>query len=433
MVSQVVQVALLGIGAFLIAVATVAFARRPVAMVYVLLGVYAWSLIGVVPSTRVMGIGVSLLDIANAVAFAAALVRMRRGPTAWQWTFLIVILLIAYGALRGAIQLGDSALLGFRSELFFITPALFVSTIQSAQLRGIVRGVVTFGLGLSVIALVRWLLIAAGVNLGTVADFGIYTVARVINAPATLWVGVSLVFWVVALFHRAPDTRTHALLASSSLALLVVLLAQHRTVWVATMIMLAVALVMARRHWLTKAAIVVVTLLGVLSIETSDISDAGVVAESLVIAASDTRTWEWRLDRWANVWSTHTDRGAQAIILGSGYGYGWVTGVVGEWEYSPHNGFIQVAVRLGLLGALLVFLPYAVAMWRLTSVSDSTARAIWLWNIGALVYYIPYSGTMLTGVLLGTAVVAMRFATARQEAVRGSHIRRSATALEVGR
>ena len=405
--NEVLQLAPLAVGAFVIAAAAVEFARRPVALIYVLLGVHAWSLIGVVPSAQVLGVGVSPIDVVNVVAFLAALLRMRRGPRTWQWPLLGAVALIGYGVIRGIILLGDAALLGFRAELYFVVPAMFVSTLPKACLPAVLQAVVRFGLALSLFATVRWLLIAAGIELGPVAGDGIYTVTRVISAHAALWVAVALVFGVAALLHRAPQTRAHVLLAWSGLAFVVVLLSQHRSVWVATTIMLAVAFATARRHWYAKAAVVVAALLAVLVIEVGNLGEAGVVAESLSIAASDTSTWEWRIDRWANVWSTHAARGTQAIILGSGYGYGWLSGVVGVWEVSPHNGFIQVAVRLGLLGAALVFFPYAAAIWRLGPTRDPTSRIIWLWTIGVLIYYIPYAGTMLTGILLGTGIVLL--------------------------
>ena len=402
--NQLLQLATLGAVAFAGVALTVELARRPIALVILYLGVYGWSLLFAIPRIEVAGIGVDPVDVANLVALGAAVIRMRRGPRGWQWALLGAVALIVIGTVRGIVQLGDGALLGFRLELYFVLPALFVATLPAATSARLIRLVVLFGVGIALVAVVRWVLFALGVS--GYSGGGNYPIPRVIDSSTALWVAFAGVASSVALIERATSPARWKLQAVALITLAVVVLAQHRSVWVATAIMLAVALAMTRRRWLVKAAVAVIAVVGVLAIEVLGLGEAGQVGESFAYATTSTNTWVWRLDRWANVWSTHADRGIEAIVLGSGYGYGWVTGVIGTWEASPHNGFLQIAVRIGIVGALLVFAPYVAALRRLRRGGGTLGRITWLWVVGALVYYIPYSGNMLTGVLLGLAIAS---------------------------
>lgn len=409
---QAVQLAILGIAAITFVGLMVELARRPVALVIAYLGVYAWSLLFDLPRIEVAGIGVDPVDVVNLIALGAALIRMRRGPRGWQWALLVAVALIALGTVRGLVQLGGGALLGFRLELYFVVPALFVATLPAATSLRLLRPIVLFGVGIALVAVARWALFMLGAAPG-ISGGGNYVIPRVIDSSTTLWVAFAGAAGSVALLDGGASFPRWKLQAGTFLTLAVVLLAQHRSVWVATAVMLATALVMTRSRWLVKAAIVVIAALGVLAIEIVGLGDAGQVGEPFAYAVSNTNTWMWRLERWANVWSIHADRGIVAVVLGSGYGYGWVTGVIGTWEASPHNGFLQIAVRIGLVGVLLVFAPYAVALRRLRRNGGVRASITWLWVIGALVFYIPYSGNMLTGVLLGIAIAASPPVTSR--------------------
>ena len=406
MVAQALQLAQLGLGAFVIAALAIELARRPILVLYGILAAQAWSLLTNVEleSTRVFGINVDVIDVVYVIALGAALIRMRRGPRRWQWALLGAMALTMYGALRGAIELGGGALLGFRAELYFVIPALFVTTLPRSMIPRLVRTVSLMGVALAVIAVGRWLALALGVWSPPTAS-GMYAIDRVINSSSALWVAFAAIAGVVALLREGRGGRPSMMWAATGLTLAVVLFAQHRTVWLSTVAMLAIALVITRRRWIGRASMAIAAAVVVVGIATLGPDDAGVVGDSLAVASSDVRTWEWRLQRWGDVWWTHAARGVPALIVGSGYGYAWVSGTVGVWEASPHNGYLQIAVRLGALGAAFIFVPYLVALATLWSARPAQDRIVWLWIVGTLVYYIPYSATALTGVVLGASLV----------------------------
>jgi hypothetical protein len=395
---------LLAVGTFLASV-TLHLVGRPLILLYVLLAVQFLVAGRLMPeiSARVMGVALGPVDVINMMLLAVAILRMKRGPTGLQWALIGAIGLVTYGTLTGFLRLGDAAMLGFRAELYFLVPALFVSTISVQNLPKVVRAIVWFGTGLAVLAVFRWIGIG---NFEFEHETG-YLIERVIRSNAALWVALAALAAVFALFHARGNQPTHYPWIVASLCLAVVLFTQHRSVWVASAVMLAMVFVITQQRTFLKVAVVLTAGIAVALIDLLDLGHGGTAAESFAYAMSNVGTWEWRVERWGNVWETHAARGWAAILLGSGYGYGWVTGIVGEWEYSPHNGFLQIAVRVGLLGAFLVFLPYYLAIRKLVFSGDPTDRLLWLWTIGILVYFIPYGGDMLTGVILGMTIAAI--------------------------
>jgi O-antigen ligase len=401
---MVLLLQLVAVAVFLGAV-TLHLFQRPLILLYLLLAVQflvAGSLMPEV-SVRVMGIGLGPVDLINVMVLAAAFLRMPRGPRGWQWLLLGAIALVIYGALTGYLRLGDAAMLGFRAELYFLIAALFVSTMRATDLPEIVRAIVWFGIALAGLAVARW----SGLAPAGPEYSSDYLVERVIASSAALWVALAAMAALMTLFEVRMKRLTNHPWIVAGLCLAVVLLTQHRSVWVASAVMLAVVFLITQHRMLLKVGVVIVAGITVILVEGLGLGHGGTLAESLAFATSNFATWEWRLERWGNVWETHSARGLGAILFGSGYGYGWVTGIIGEWEVSPHNGYLQVAVRIGLIGAFLVFLPYYMTLRRLLTAGDSTTRLLWLWTIGILVYFIPYSGDMLTGVVLGAAIASL--------------------------
>ena len=403
MISPLFQ--LFAAGIFLAAI-TLHLVRRPIILLYLLLAVQFLMIGRLMPeiSTRVMGIGIGPVDVVNMMILAVAILRMKRGPTGLQWVLLGATGLVIYGTVTGFLQLGDAAMLGFRAELYFLVPALFASTISAQSLPKAIRAIIWFGVGLSVLAVFRW--IGFVPTLETSLASG-YLIDRVIPSSAALWVALVGLGSIYALFQAQRQRIIAYPWIVAGLCLAVVLFTQHRSVWVATAVMLAFVFLITQHRTSLKIAVVLGAGIAVAMIELLDLGHGGTAAESLGHAMSNVGTWEWRVERWGNVWETHAARGWKAILLGSGYGYGWVTGIVGEWEVSPHNGYLQIAVRIGLVGAFLVFLTYFLSLRKLVLSGNATDRLLWLWTVGILVYFIPYSGDTLTGVILGMAVASL--------------------------
>ena len=277
------------------------------------------------------------------------------------------------------------------------------------------------------VAIGRWMLYAGGIDIGAVPSTGAYEIPRAINAGATLSVAVAMVIGTWRWFHDriSPKHLPYVILGM----LLVVLFAQNRSVWVVSMVMSLIIFLGTRTRLWLRASVGLFVLGSIVLLELVGPGHTSDIGESLSHAASNTSTWDWRLERWHNVWATHAARGPLAILFGSGYGHAWVSGAVGVWEVSPHNGFIQIAVRIGLVGALLLFGTYAAVLLRLGRVKNDTNRLLQILTIGVLVYFIPYSESIFSGLLLGFAVARTLSRTRVQVAARASAGLRARPAL----
>ena len=363
MTAQLLRAAEFGTLAFVLATMIVEFARRPIVIVYALLAVHFWQLLAAVPSARLFGVGFGPIDVVNLIAFGATLIRMRR-PRGLQWPLLAATAMVIVAVARAVLAFGTgNALLGFRAELYFFVPALFASTLRPADVTATLRAVWRFGFWMAVVAASRWFLLAFGIDVGPAPSADGYEVARVINAGATLGVGVAAAMGTWQWLHDRVGAWYRPLVIIGMLS--VVLFAQNRSVWVATAVMLLVVFLGARVRLWARTGVTLALATSIVLVELLGLGSTGTVGDSLGYAASNADTWAWRLQRWQDVWSTHAARGPLAVAFGSGYGHAWVTGAVGVWQASPHDGYIQIAVRIGLIGALLLFGTYAIVLARL--------------------------------------------------------------------
>ena len=131
----------------------------------------------------------------------------------------------------------------------------------------------------------------------------------------------------------------------------VVVLLQHRTVWVALAVGLLILAV--RRHsnarrralGLLGATALVVLTLGLLL---SGQNDA--LTESLG-RSTDTHTFEWRYEGWIDLLEGRQAPEGLDILIGTPYGLGYEREVLGiRQDLSPHNYYLETYLRHGLIG-----------------------------------------------------------------------------------
>ena len=213
-------------------------------------------------------------------------------------------------------------------------------------------------------------------------------------------------------------SAVHFILLPALLMNIVVL--QHRSVWVATLVPMLLLLVLLRgvrrqsgRMPLVAAVasvLVVVAVLGsgVLSgVESS-------VAEQAVSATSTTSgTFVSRVEGWRALLEQWSDSGPVGLLIGQPYGSGFERYQGGTWggtavTYSPHNYFVSILLRTGLLGLS----AFALLLWGLLRAglvrSDTNARfgrpLVGAITASVLLYSIPYRPTTASGLLLGAAL-----------------------------
>lgn len=146
------------------------------------------------------------------------------------------------------------------------------------------------------------------------------------------------------------------------LALLMVgvaLLSQHRSVWAALMVGASVILLRTSSLQRQKIAPVFSAGLLILSIfVASGLLDGllGTFGQSIDAIGEQGSTWTDRTSGWSQLLSELLRTSDGSLFFGHPMGWGYLRiGPNGQYQtYQPHNWFVQMALRTGLLGAALV-------------------------------------------------------------------------------
>ncbi|WP_062071314.1 O-antigen ligase family protein [Demequina sediminicola] len=174
-------------------------------------------------------------------------------------------------------------------------------------------------------------------------------------------------------------TATQRHWARSALAVVpmavVLVLSQQRSVLVAVAVALVVAFFRAglvkkvQALFLGVAAGIVVLVIAVFV--------DGNVTSKLLQSASSAGTYEGRTAAWSSLIDASVEQGLPTILFGASMGSGWRRlDEDGVWvEYSPHNWYVSIYLRIGLVG-LIALVVWCFAMFARALRRDANAAAI---------------------------------------------------------
>jgi hypothetical protein len=208
----------------------------------------------------------------------------------------------------------------------------------------------------------RWLAVFAGINLGVpVEKYGADAAIRVIDGPFTFFLAHAFVLTIPAWLRGEQERWIRWV---SVLLLLFVLVLNRRTVWLA--IVVGVAIVMLRDRRLGRRALLFVALGAVMTV-VAFVWLGGLQEGSEPLVESGSGNLAWRVQGWealVEAWS----HGWTDWAVGQPVGSGFVRQVEGlETNVHPHNFYIEIMIRTGLVG-LLALLALTVgllrALWR---------------------------------------------------------------------
>jgi O-antigen ligase len=250
---------------------------------------------------------------------------------------------------------------------------------------------------------VRWGAYLAGLQGGV---FGTSSNLRVFPAAVALIILQGAIIAVSA-WRRSARFAVIALALSPAVILL-----QHRTVWVAAAL---VACLAAMRHprfagGIATGLVLVVGLSMTIFALAFEEVDAGGVGGDLSVAAVERGTWQWRVDGWRALLDEQGHTAIEEHLFGQPFGSGFEREVDGSQETSsPHNYYLEVYLRLGLVGVGLLFGLYLWVLgrlWRAPRGDGLLSPDVLLLLIATqLVYYIPYA-VAEQAVLFGLAASA---------------------------
>lgn len=398
----------------------VSAASRPTTGAWVVGGAFLLETIfGVAPGIPV-GFRLTSNDLAFMLLAAALVMRLlffgipRRPVLYGVWIAMGAVLFASFGL--GFSSFGSTAGVEVRANFYFWMAGLYFSSFHYSPETLKKMWVVTQWCAwlVAAIAVYRWL----GPKLGfSVQRLEIVSGAnseyRVVGSHPTFFLAVvGIAYFALWLSY----SRKLVFLAASVMFGFVLIL-QHRSVWVATLAALAVIAWHQRafiREKLFPIMAMSLVLSGLLaSFIALDPSNrlTQTIAHSASVATEAEGTHMDRLHGWQVLLRDFANEGPKTWALGYPYGSNYERWVDGRFvDYAPHNFYVQLLLRIGVIGLLLFLWVHfsirrRVLICDTSDVAGTTQRAVFLAALVAnLLYFIPYQGFYLQGALYGVLI-----------------------------
>lgn len=283
----------------------------------------------------------------------------------------------------------------------------------------------------AVIAIAMYHLIRVELGLADrILDFGLEpdAVFRPVGSHYAFFISAVVMVLTMA-WLRGTGTKRTGWHAAILLAFVVVL--QHRSVWIATVVgLLCVAAVesrhLPRRFPLLLGFVLVVTLGVSIAASLGYLDELGRrLMQSTVSMTDSGGTFAARVDGWVRLVESWVEGGTRVLMFGFPFGHGYTRMYKGQLiEFAPHNYYLDLALRVGLVGLVLFLVPTVIAIvhaFRTKVASEFEyllARGMAVALLASLVYYIVYPSYYLpgaaTGVMLAHIIQQRRQAELRK-------------------
>lgn len=395
-------------GAVLLGLAYLAI-RHCVAMVALLLGVWLVTtairdpidLSITISTTRVMALDV-IAAILAAVAVARSSVQGVRtlGRGLVFALLALLVLHIARGVVESGLQTGFN---NARPWLYFTAAMAYAATIPGAWDGRVWKVLTVAGLGAAALAVPYFVVDGVHSSSALIDQDG-----ELVNWRPVLALGGLLVVQaaILALALQWPTHR--AAICSAIAAGVVVLLLQHRTVWLAALLAGIVAVGWWARTQDRRRVVALVAAALVLALVPAAIwgsGHAGALVDSIKEPATGNSTLGWRTDGWGQLISSNDS--PTEILVGNPSGQGFERAFRNAPDVSAHNEYLDAYVRFGF-PAVVVLCCLALLLWlrrvEIAAATNLTPHAISLLLLTQLVFSLPYSLDFVQGLILGVFV-----------------------------
>lgn len=242
-------------------------------------------------------------------------------------------------------------------------------------------------------------------------------VFRPVAAHAALFVGavgtVQTMAWL-----RGSGTRWSGWHAVACFGFVLVI--QHRSAWIATTIALLGVMVLERQHLPRRFGLLLgFTLAATLGVAIAAgfglLDELGRRLVQSVETIDDSQgTFAARFDGWLRLMDSWLDAPASVWLFGFPFGKGYTRMHFGQIvDFSPHNFYLDLLLRVGIVGMLLWVLPTVMAIVHgLRARCTSEAEYLWTRGVAVLllavmVYSVVYPSNYLVSAATGIAISEM--------------------------
>ncbi|TLM84547.1 hypothetical protein FDW83_07480 [Pseudarthrobacter sp. NamE2] len=373
--------------------------------------VVAWEIPNPPALANIGGTSVYYLDVLSVAALAIALLQssslaQNLRSAFWPWIGLGFLLLVSLttGLLENDFGKTVNEFRSFFHPYATTTWAMSLAWNRAAAESLIRKLTMTLGWFLTVVAgyhLARY-------GLGSASGFvdaasGIEQTTRPLVSSQALIVLLCsvLCFW----YWR--QSRRRIWFISALIFLLVVVVSQQRTVWAVGLASVAVIFLFARAG--TKGIIALFVFLSAwaVGILLTGQFIPQVLAE-LSNSATDSGTYDARVRSWTNLINQSISSGLSNILFGQamGVGFGRFEGA-GRWvEFAPHNWYVTLYLRIGIIGLSMMAVFLLVVLARLLRYRENMAALAVVSAV--IVYGWSYSWPWYISLFFAWAVSAIR-------------------------
>ena len=286
---------------------------------------------------------------------------------------------------------------------------------DESELRRIGRWCVWTAYALIGISIYFWLAVQAGF-VDRKALFGDEegTVFRPVGSHAVFFVATVALVHTIA-WLRGTGTRRSGWHAAVLLAFVTIL--QHRSVWIAALAGLLCVLILERRYLpkrfpLLLGFVLIMTLLTSIAAWFGYLDDlASRMVQSTLSMTDRQGTFAARVDGWVRLLESWTDASTQVLVFGFPFGRGYTRMYNGQLiEFAPHNFYLDLVLRVGIVGMVLFLVPTIVAIVQSFRSKYSSefeylmTRGLAVGLTASLVYCVAYPSYYILGAATGVAL-----------------------------
>jgi O-antigen ligase len=358
-------------------------------------------------------IPIVMLALAAALRWLCSPDMPRRDPV-----WLVVVLVFLVGFALGLARYGTSAGVQARPLFYALATASYAMSFapQPAQLRQLTLGLRLAALALMALVSYRWLVVYLPLR-DWLPPTGTYNVDGAIRVVGANWTLLMAVSFVLASFFARSHGGAGFMRVLAIPFLAYTLLLQHRSVWLALIAGVLMALLVVRTQrvplWqqasllLATAATAVAPLLFSETLSTQLERSAGTALAGQGTVDARFGNWQATLEQW---WGD----GPRARLLGRESGADTVREVQTERgrqkiAFGAHNNYVDSLTRLGLLGFGALLLFYGRLLWGLVRAlrrrdGHSTDAALLLVLVSMqFVFYVAYQADYVGYLIMGLA------------------------------
>jgi O-antigen ligase/polysaccharide polymerase Wzy-like membrane protein len=308
-------------------------------------------------------------DVIFCLLLSAAIIRLL--PWRWQlrrarWIGVLLLLMFLLGFLRG-LPLYSLKAVGNETRGYFpfLAALLYFSTFKYDRRRQshLITIWLAGSVALGIVTVFRW--IAANLGLGIASQWEMVagdTPMRVVHSVHGFYLATAFFFSLYQYYTNSGPTWQRRLFLVLGPVLI---LLQHRTVWVAVILgMLWLCARDARFRTRFTLGVIASLVVGALLTLLLFGSQADITRRSLQNSASDTGTFAWRVEGWKALLAEKAP--PETLLIGQPFGAGFERHMEGGTvTVSAHNFYVETLIQFGIPGVLLLFGLYLWSIGRL--------------------------------------------------------------------